>query len=128
MRSSGITISGSSSVTLPDTRDVTITVNVDGNRDSVGTYYGIAPLGRSGAWTGKGNGTGTVGNDRSWSLSLSQTSVIIYTWYYTLHFPVLVPVPSPCSVTKPLVPLVVLTALRKYTKNYSSNFANRPKV
>ena len=41
--------------------------------------------------TGTGNGTGTTGNNGS--TPLSQTSVNIYTWYYTFHLvPVLVPV------------------------------------
>ena len=68
------------------------------------------------------NGTGTVnrtgtylGNNRSWSLSLSQTSVNISTAYYTFHLvdvPVLVP--FPCSVTKPLHLLVVSLSVKKY--------------
>ena len=48
--------------------------------------------------------TGTVGNNRSWFLSLSRTSVNISTWYFTFHlFPVAVLVPFRCSVNKPLV-------------------------
>ena len=45
----------------------------------------------------------TVGNNRSWFLSLSRTSVNISTWYYTFHM-VPVPVPDlfPCSVNIPL--------------------------
>ena len=46
---------------------------------------------------GNGSEIGTIGNNGSWSLSLSQTGVNISTWYYTfLLVPVLVP--SPCSV------------------------------
>ena len=46
-------------------------------------------------------GTGTIGNNGFFSLSLSQTSVNIFTAYCTFHLvPVPVPVPFPCSVTK----------------------------
>ena len=51
--------------------------------------------------TGTESETGTIGNNRSWSLSLSWTSVNISTAYCTFHLvPVLVLVPFPCSVIK----------------------------
>ena len=50
-------------------------------------------------YTGTGNGTSTIGNNESWSLS--QTGVNISTWYCAIHL-ILVPVPAPgpfpCSV------------------------------
>ena len=49
------------------------------------------------------NGTGTIGNNGSWSLSLSQTSVNISKWSYIFHLvPVPVLVPLMCSVNIPL--------------------------
>ena len=51
----------------------------------------------------QGTGTGTIGNNGSWSLSLSRTSVNISTWYYTFHL-VPVQVPVPCSLHVPQLP------------------------
>ena len=75
----------------------------------------VVLLHRNGNGTGTVNGTGThLGNNRSWSLSLSQTSVNIFTAYYTFHLvDVQVLVPFPCSVTKPLHLLVVSLSVKK---------------
>ena len=53
----------------------------------------------NGLFTLRGNGT--IGNNGSWFLSLSQTSVNISTWYYIFHL-IPVPVLAPCSVNIPL--------------------------
>ena len=67
------------------------------------TPYGLFILHGNRTGTGTASDTGTIGNNGSWSLSLSRTSVDISTWYCTFHLVhVLVPVLFPCSVTKPL--------------------------
>ena len=60
---------------------------------------GLFTLRGNGTGTGTRKRTGTIGNNRSWSLSLSQISVNISTWYYTFYLePVLVPVPFTCGL------------------------------
>ena len=48
--------------------------------------------------TGTENRDGTIGNNGSWSLSLSRICANISTWYYTFH---LVPVSASLSVNIP---------------------------
>ena len=56
-------------------------------------------LQRSGLASGTVDGSGTIGNNMSWYLSLSQTSVNISTLYYIFHLvPEPDPVPFPASV------------------------------
>ena len=66
--------------------------------------YGLFTLHGNGTRTGAENVTSTIGNNGFWSLSLSQTSVNISTWYCTFLL-VYVPahVPYSCSVNIPQV-------------------------
>ena len=57
----------------------------------------------NGTRTVSGSGTGAIGSNGSWFLSLSQAIANNSTWYCTFHFvPVLIPVPFSCSVNIPL--------------------------
>ena len=47
---------------------------------------GLVTLHGTGNGTGTGNGIRTIGNNGSWSLSLSQTSVNISSWYIRTHW------------------------------------------
>ena len=67
--------------------------------DILFSLYGLFTLPEKGTGVGKGNGTGTIGNNVSWSLFLFQTSLNISTWYYTFHLvPLPIQAPFPCSV------------------------------
>ena len=53
--------------------------------------YGIFTVQGTGTVDSRSTGTGTIRNNGSWSMSLSQASLNISTWYYTFH---LFPVPT----------------------------------
>ena len=84
--------------------------------------YGLFKVHGNGTRIGRGNGTGTIGNNGCWSLSLRWTSLNIY-WHLTFYWSLYRPRPRSRSVwisLKCFVPLplsCVTWSYRPFTEN-----------